>query len=65
MKILEMKIYDLCGNKELKKMLINMYGNGIIFRDRALKAWETSHYECERCGCEINPDVRHKCYDLI
>lgn len=41
-----------------------MNRSGIIFRDRPLKVWERSHYVCERCGAEINPDVKHRCHDL-
>ncbi len=39
----------------------------IVFRDRALKPGETSHYYCPDCGCEIHPDFAysHKCNPVL
>ena len=39
---------------------------GILFRDRALRPGEKSHYVCNECGCELHPDMvySHKCSPL-
>ena len=45
----------------------NPFTKGIIFRDRALKDREKSHWHCPDCGQEIHQDFvqSHKCNPLI
>lgn len=39
----------------------------VIFRDRALKPSERSHWHCTECGQDIHPDFAnsHKCNPIV